>query len=28
LQIRGIDPGIVRMDAATCKLPRGIAVRP
>ncbi len=28
LQVRGIDPGIVRMDAATCKLPRGIAVRP
>lgn len=28
LQVRGVDPGIVRMEAGTCKLPRGIVVRP
>lgn len=28
LQVRGIDPGTVRMDAGTCRLPGGVATRP
>jgi ectoine hydroxylase-related dioxygenase (phytanoyl-CoA dioxygenase family) len=28
LQVRGVDPGIVRMDAGTCRLPGGFALPP
>ena len=28
LQVRGVDPGIVRMDAATCRLPGNFALPP
>jgi phytanoyl-CoA hydroxylase len=28
LQVRGIDPGVARMAAATCRLPGGVALAP
>ena len=28
LQVRGVDPGVVRMETGTCKLPGGVAIRP